>query len=235
MRTLHTVGQHERLVARGQYRMLWEGQETGKVEDWNLHHLPDGSSVLRADVDGRNVTAPEVRVESVLVHMLHDPDGQADRLHVRYEAGGRKAEVQVTLFSGYAMVNRSVDRQKMGPKEIELPEDIVVHAPCAASNPIHVYDEEEGSEWTARTLHLALDGAEDRLLAPDIRELTLAFEGTHALELDGLGHFEAQHVVLDGQTDVHMDACDVVLRRAEREVPWVTQLARYARFDGERG
>jgi hypothetical protein len=218
VRTLHTVGKHERLVARGQYQVLRSGQGTGKVEHWNLHRLPDGSSALRSDVDGRDA----------------NPDGQADRLHVRYQDERQKAEAQLTFFPGYGIVSRYINGRAQRRGEIELPEGIVVLAPCLASNAAHAYDEQQGGQQTIRVLNLNLS-ANTELLAPRLDTLTLSMQQTEELELAGVGQFLARHMVADGLADVRLDLHDVLLTRSMRDEgsdALTVALSQYTRFDG---
>jgi hypothetical protein len=229
VRTLHDIVQHEKLVARGQYRFTRDGQDSGKVEHWNLHALPDGSSVLRADVDGRETA----EASSVLVHMLLDPGGHADRLHVRCHDKRRKAEAQLTIFPDYAILTRSRDWQALLQVEVELPGGVVVAAPCLASSVARAYHEGQEERQPVRVLELNLAGEGSDLLAPALREVALAFEGTEEVNLPGLGHFQARRVAGDG-VDVLLDDYGVALTCRWHDPGQEAQaatLAQYARFD----
>jgi hypothetical protein len=229
VRTLHGIEQHEELVARGQYHFARDGQDSSKVEHWNLHVLPDGSSVLRADVDGRKT--PEG--SSVLVHMLLGPDGHVDRLHVRYQDKRRKAEAQLTVFPDYAILTRSRDWQALPQVEVELSGGVVVVAPCLASSIARACHEGQGERQSVTVLELNLAGEDSDLLAPSLRDVALAFEGTEEVDLPGLGHFEARHVTGDG-IDVLLDRHGVALTCRWHDPGQEAQaatLAQYARFD----
>lgn len=237
MRTLHNIGKHERLIASGQYRYRapGDGQQTGKVEHWNLHRLPDGSSVLRADVDGRETAVSQAGEESVLVHMLLDPDGQADRLHVRYQDDRRKAEAQLTFFPGYALVSRFVNGQALPRTETDVPGEAVVIAPCCASNAAHAYDESKGGQQSFPALDLDLEGSGPDLLVPRLRTLTLSMGASEEIELEGVGRFLTRHLIEDGVADLRLDLHDVLLTRNPRDgnvEDRAAVLAQYTRFDG---
>ncbi len=80
MRVLHPPTADETLVCRGSYRYLHNGEPTGQVERWQISCLPDGSEIVRADVDGRK----SARAYSLITHLLRRSDGRPIWLRLRY-------------------------------------------------------------------------------------------------------------------------------------------------------
>ena len=54
MRVLHPIRPEEKLVSRGRYRYLIDGEPTGDLESWQITRLPNGDEFVRADLDGRH-------------------------------------------------------------------------------------------------------------------------------------------------------------------------------------
>jgi hypothetical protein len=153
---------------------------------------------------------------------------------VRYQDERQKAEAQLTFFPGYGIVSRYINGRAQRRGEIELPEGIVVLAPCLASNAAHAYDEQQGGQQTIRVLNLNLS-ANTELLAPRLDTLTLSMQQTEELELAGVGQFLARHMVADGLADVRLDLHDVLLTRSMRDEgsdALTVALSQYTRFDG---
>jgi hypothetical protein len=53
MRRLHPISFHERFLASGEYVYEQDDKPTGIRESWTIHHLPDGSRLIRVDRDAR--------------------------------------------------------------------------------------------------------------------------------------------------------------------------------------
>ena len=228
MRTLHSIARHEKLLARGQYSIMYDGQQDGLLEKWNLHAMPYGSRVLRADVIN---SADGADSYSLIAHLLSDSDGHPDRLHVRSEIGDWKAEVQVTFFPSYATVSRSVKGEKYMQPEIDLPENVVVVAPCQSSNALGSFDENKGKRQTMDILSFGASWISAEQFAPRLQSVAIELRGTAGLKLEGSSNIEAQKFAEGDSSIAYLDQHGMLLRRETPDGAMLSQMQQYARYD----
>lgn len=223
MRTIHDIHDYEEKVVEGTYTYP---MADGKLENWTVHRLPDGALVLRADVDGREATG-----ESVLVHVLHAPDGGVDRLQARVEMPGWKAELQLSCFDGYATVSRQSNGQWWPASEVEFPAGAAVVAPCMASNILSAYDRQAGGEQLLAHLGLGhgWQSAEDFNARAGEMPVTLA--GQETLELADVGSFEVEKFAEGGFALAYVDEHGVLLQRDTLDGKTIAKLLQYTRYD----
>src|SRR5687767_14762568 len=100
MRHIHPIGFHEKFVASGRYNHYRYGTLAGLVETWSIHELPDHSSLVRVDWDGRN---DETFRDSMLLEALYEPGltgEKLNRLEVHaYGAGAAAYKTQAVNVS----------------------------------------------------------------------------------------------------------------------------------------
>jgi len=102
VRMLHPVRPEEKLICRGEYRYTIDDQPTGDVELFQITHLPDGTEVVRADIDGR-VGPYEA---SLITHHLRRPNGRPAWLRARYQQGEIYAAAQYVFQEAAVQVVR---------------------------------------------------------------------------------------------------------------------------------
>lgn len=104
MRLLHEVHPAEKLVSSGQYQYLIQGKPSGQVESWQITRLPNGTEVVRADVDGRDAAG----AASLLTHIKRRSDGRPEWLRMRYGKGELSAAAQYTFEADNIHVARQI-------------------------------------------------------------------------------------------------------------------------------
>jgi hypothetical protein len=112
VRVLHPVQPDEKLVCRGRYQYFADGRPTGDVEVWLVTALPDGSQIVRADIDGAQGSTA-----SLVSHLHRHPDGRPEWLRIRYRRGGTNAAAQYTFEEASVRMARLVEGY---PRSIEL-------------------------------------------------------------------------------------------------------------------
>jgi hypothetical protein len=117
MRRLHVVGQHEKFVASGVYRVLAGDEPTGLVEHWSIHEVGDGAQFIRVDIDGR-----EFDGGSTLMEALLNPDGHFERVDEHLYEGQSHDPIKTsyTFFDNRVEILRTV-KNDLYEKAVELP------------------------------------------------------------------------------------------------------------------
>ncbi len=122
MRVLHPLRAEETLLGRGRYRYLRSGKPTGDVETWYLTRLPDGSEVVRADLDARKSNGMS------LVTHLHRPSvGCPNWLRLRYFGGGLNTAAQYSFEEDSVRVARMTSDFRRQQEVVELAAGYVVN------------------------------------------------------------------------------------------------------------
>lgn len=228
MRTLHAINQHESPLARGQYSYARSGQILDKTEAWNLHHLPDGSTTLRADANTDSHLADNA--VSLLAHLLNSPDGTPERLHIRYETKSWKAEVQVTFFPDHAIVSHSVGQQAQRQFELELPKSTVVVAPCLAINVARAFDQAIENKQRLTVLGFGDNWKSVDDFTPRLEGVDLEYQGAESIEVASIGTVEAVRLVMNNETIFHVDAHGVLLQQESANGDILVTLNQYTRY-----
>ncbi len=122
MRVLHEPQPGEQLVARGRYRYLRHNQPTGQIETWQISRLPDGSEVVRADVDGRGAAG----APSLLSHLQRRPTHHLDWLRLRLEKGGFAAAAHYTFEEAQVNTARQAQDFPRRQESLEIAANYVV-------------------------------------------------------------------------------------------------------------
>lgn len=128
MRQIHPVGFNETFVASGVYTFYEERQPSGVIEHWSIHELPDGSRLVRADMDGRAGDAI-----SLLTEALYRKDSRVERFDVHFYGlydYDKHAEASYTIFDDKVIIGRMIGADPRRQDEINLPEGCVVRPPA---------------------------------------------------------------------------------------------------------
>jgi hypothetical protein len=97
VRVLHEDSPDEVIIAQGQYRYMAAGEPTGQIETWKISRLPDGTQIVRADIDGRQ---SPLRA-NLVSHLTRDTEGRPQWLRLRYDHGETMAAAHYSFqFSG---------------------------------------------------------------------------------------------------------------------------------------
>lgn len=104
MRALHPIAPQETLVCWGTYQYLKGSRSTGQIEGWSIHRLPDGTEIVRADVDGRK--APQA--PDILTHLTRNSEGQLQELSLHYRTGEFQAKVTCDFEAGHVALTREL-------------------------------------------------------------------------------------------------------------------------------
>jgi hypothetical protein len=116
VRMLHAVSREETLVYQGEYHYLRDGEPTGQVEYWQVTVLPDGTEIVRADVDGRQTDGV-----SLVTHFHRRPDGNPDWLRLRYmTTDGVDAAAQYTFEDALIRVARQAKGYSRHLEKVEI-------------------------------------------------------------------------------------------------------------------
>lgn len=122
MRILQPSWPQEKLLRRGTYHYFSGGQPTGDVEHWQVTRLPDGSHIVRADLDGRDASGA-----SLLATMRRDPDGSPMWLRLRFEHGEINTGGQYNFRADAVDVVRLTGDFKRRMETVEIATDYVVN------------------------------------------------------------------------------------------------------------
>nr|MBN1229742.1 hypothetical protein [Anaerolineae bacterium] len=121
MRVLHPVQPQEMLICRGTYSYHVSGQATGDVETWLITQLPDGTQIVRADIDGSRGSG-----SNLVTQMRRYPDGKPEWLRIRYRRGGINAAAQYSFEEAGVRVARQAEGYSRRVKLVEIAADYVV-------------------------------------------------------------------------------------------------------------
>lgn len=123
MRYVHPVSVHENFVASGTYVYRRDGVETGCLEHWTMHSLPDGAWFMRSDRDCRSING-----RSLLMEVWRSPEnegGTVERfdLHAYGQPKDNHKQTKVTfaLDDGAVLVGRTFNRTDRHDDELSLP------------------------------------------------------------------------------------------------------------------
>ncbi len=103
MRLLHMLGAEEKLLCRGRYQYLRGGDPTGQFETWQITQLPDGKTIIRADIEGGESGT------NLLTHLQRDAEGHLEWLRMRCERGEMVAAAQLTFEKATVTVARQAE------------------------------------------------------------------------------------------------------------------------------
>ena len=116
MRVLHPVHSKEKLVSRGRYQYLIDGEPTGDIETWQVTRLPNGDEVVRADLDGREASGA-----SLITHLVRGKDGQPRWLRLRFQSEDINAAAQYTFEKATVRAARVAEGQPRCRRPSTLP------------------------------------------------------------------------------------------------------------------
>jgi hypothetical protein len=111
---------YEKPSMAGEYRYERDGQPTGAVEKWRLTAASEGYRFLRVDLDAREAASGH----TYLYHALVNPDGQVERLKVRFWTQAAGSGLQVTgdlVFEETAVSATRTVNGKESDQVIDLP------------------------------------------------------------------------------------------------------------------
>lgn len=121
MRVLHPIRPEEKLVSRGQYRYLVDGEPTGDVETWQVSRLPGGEEIVRADLDGREASGA-----SLVTHLVRHADKRPNWLRLRFRSGQMNAAAQYTFEEASVRVARVAEGEQRSVEMIDIATGYVV-------------------------------------------------------------------------------------------------------------
>lgn len=121
MRVLHPIHSKEKLVSRGRYQYLIDGEPTGDVETWQVTRLPGGDEVVRADLDGREASGA-----SLITHLVRRKDGRPRTLRLRFQSDDMSAAAQYTFEDASVRVARVAEGQQRCMEVVDIAEGYVV-------------------------------------------------------------------------------------------------------------
>ncbi|HLV43961.1 MAG TPA: hypothetical protein VKY39_03325 [Aggregatilineales bacterium] len=121
MRVLHPIRPEEKLVSRGRYRYLIDGEPTGDLESWQITRLPNGDEFVRADLDGRESSGA-----SLITHLLRREDGRPAVLRLRFEHEDVKAVAQYTFDEASVQVARTAEGEQRCVETVDIATGYVV-------------------------------------------------------------------------------------------------------------
>jgi len=121
VRVLHPVHSKEKLVSRGRYQYLIDGEPTGDIETWQVTRLPNGDEVVRADLDGREASGA-----SLITHLVRGKDGQPHWLRLCFQSEDINAAAQYTFEKATVRVARVAEGQPRCMEAVDIAEGYVV-------------------------------------------------------------------------------------------------------------
>ncbi len=122
MRFLHDVHPDEVIECQGKYLYLRGSEPTGQVEHWMVTRLPNGSRVVRADIDGSGLTVGP----HLLTHLHRGADGRDHWLRMQYMKGAFCAAAQYNFEPAQVVIFRQVAGENRRQGLIEIADSYVV-------------------------------------------------------------------------------------------------------------
>jgi hypothetical protein len=163
MRILHDPTPDEILICQGQYQYLRQGTPTGLIEHWSISRLPNGSEIVRADVDARAVSG----AASLLTHFQRKPNGMHEMLRMRIERANFSAAAQYDFDTAEVKTFRQGAGQIRRESLLEIAAKYVVDY-----HPVIAHDyvwrgypaEAEGNAWSIPVFSPELWASDDEVL-----------------------------------------------------------------------
>ena len=117
MRRLHVVGQHEKFVASGVYKVYAGDEPTGLIESWSIHEVGASAQFIRVDVDGRDFDGCSKLMEALL-----NPDGRFERVDEQLYGAQAPDPVKTsyTFFDDRVEILR-LEKNDQSESTVELP------------------------------------------------------------------------------------------------------------------
>jgi hypothetical protein len=146
VRYLHEVEADETPVCEGQYQYLKDGEPIGQVETWQVTRLPDGSEIVRADVDGRRLLGGA----NLVTHFRRDPAGRPEWLRMRYGRGEVNAAAHYTFEPDVIQVARQSEGFPRRQEKLDVAAgyEVDYHPVIAHDYVWRAYPERaKGKEW----------------------------------------------------------------------------------------
>ncbi|NDJ35828.1 MAG: hypothetical protein GYB64_14300 [Chloroflexi bacterium] len=170
MRVLNEMMPDETLVAKGRYHYLVDGEPSGQVETWQITRLPDGSEVVRADLDGRTAE-PRANLVS---HLKRTPEGRPQWLRIRFGHKGITAAAHYTFEPAEVRVFRQVEGHPRRQDVLDVPSayEVDYHAVIAHDYVWRGYpDHARGRRWAVPVFSPELwpQAADDALMGRSLR------------------------------------------------------------------
>lgn len=195
MRAIHQITPYETPLASGVYTVYQDTTPTGSLESWNIHTLPDGSRLIRADVDHRPVNGT-----SLLVHALFAPPESGtllDRVDFQWQTPQLRVHAIYTVFDRELHVGRTI-----GHGEREQDMHTFVNGfqldPIALATRLFVsFLADLGTSQTVITPWLTEN--ESQLMLPSTAQTTVIWEGSDLIMAAGQAHTARRCRLTDDQ------------------------------------
>ncbi len=235
MRQLHPVSLHEKFLASGLYRYFRDERPTG-TEEWTIHELPDGSQLVRVDIEDNFEQAVAI---TVLIEAWRTSEAKVERFDVwldrRDVDGSRQARATYMISDNHLQVIRRLGHAESQHEALELPENVVICPPAAFIFLAALFTQ---AVEPASMLSVPHTAGDQYLLRPAIKPYRKALIGRATRSVDGREIAVDGYRLVDGsarfteQAVFWVDKYGVVVGYEEPHRDGVTcalQLTRYAR------
>ncbi len=126
MRTIHSIHLSEQVIAKGAYEYVVSGKPNGCIETWQITQLPDGQTVVRADVDASSMDGGGSHMVS---HMVFSDRGDPAWLRVRYGDANLGNAAQYTFNKATVQIVRKPAGYGVRQEVVDIAEDYGIDYP----------------------------------------------------------------------------------------------------------
>ena len=221
MRQLHPVSLHEKFLASGLYTHLRD-ERAAATEEWTLHELPDGSQIVRVDIEdnfGQDV------VITVLIEAWRTSEAKVERFDVwlnsRDHAGSQQAKATYMISDNRLQMIRTLDHAESQHEASELPENVVICPPAAFIFLGALFTQTAEPASMLRVLHV---GSNKSLLRPEIKSYHKTALGRSVRLVDG------REIAVEGYR-----LMDESARFTDRAVFWLDKYGVVVGYEEPRG
>jgi hypothetical protein len=120
---LHQVHPDEVVEAQGEFQYLRGGQPTGQMEHWMITRLPNGSQVVRAEIDGSGMTPSG---PNLLTHLHRNAERKDHWLRLQYTKGDFCAAAQYNFEPAQVVIFRQMAGESRRQNMVEIADSYVV-------------------------------------------------------------------------------------------------------------